>query len=70
MATIVKIDTRSKAAKNLLDYLKTLSFVTVEEKKPRYTPEFIKKIKESEKQIEKGDYKEIDANDIWGSLGL
>jgi hypothetical protein len=43
------------------------SFVTVKEEKIPYNPEFVKKIKKAEKR---GDYIEVDTNDIWGSLGL
>lgn len=69
MATIVEIDSRSKAAKQLIEYLKTLSFAKVEEK-THYDPKFVKKVKESKKQIEQGEYTVIDTDDVWGSLGL
>ena len=36
MATIVKIDSRSKAAKLFIEYIKTLPFVHVEKDSPRY----------------------------------
>lgn len=35
--------------------------------KSPYNPEFVKMIKTAEKR---GDYKTIDPNDVWGSLGL
>jgi hypothetical protein len=38
----------------------------VQEKSP-YNPEFVKKIRKAEKR---GEYKEINPNDVWGSLGL
>jgi hypothetical protein len=66
MSTIVKIDTRSKEAKSLLTYLRSLSFVKVEEKDP-YDPEFVKMVLKS--AASKKRYK-VDTDDIWGSLGL
>ena len=62
MALTVKIDTRSKAAKLLVEYLRTLSFVKIEEK---YDPEFVVKIKRAEK--EDGEVMES-AEDLWKSL--
>ena len=81
MSTIIKIDTRSNEAKRLITFLKTLSYVQiveeqtiveqiVEETKPHYNSEFVKKIKESQKQIKKGKFTEVDPDDVWGSLGL
>jgi len=67
MAAIVRIDTRSNTAKILLNYLKSLPFVKVEEQieKSPYNPEFVKKIKKAEKQkgrvIESGQ-------SLWESL--
>ncbi len=46
MTTTVKIDIRSNAAKNLVAFLKTLSFVKVEEQETRYNSETEKVIKE------------------------
>lgn len=69
MATFtIKIDTRNKAAKKFLEFIKSLSFVTIEEQveESPYNPEFVKKIKRAQKQ--KGIV--VDTNDIWGSLGL
>lgn len=62
MALTIKIDTRSKAAKLLVEYLRTLSFVKIEEK---YDPEFVEKIKRAEK--EDGEVMES-AEDLWKSL--
>jgi len=67
MSVTVKIDNRSKAAKKLLEYLQTLSFVTVEEEKSPYNPDFVKMVKES--AASKKKY-EVDPDDVWGSLGL
>lgn len=71
METItLKINTNSKAGKALKAMLEIFSkqpgVEIVEEKSP-YNPEFIKKIQHAEKR---GDYKEINPDDIWGSLGL
>ncbi|KQR72146.1 DUF2683 family protein [Pedobacter sp. Leaf176] len=41
--------------------------VNVETTKSPYNPEFVRMIKTAEKR---GNFKPIDANDIWGSLGL
>jgi len=41
--------------------------VSVETKKSPYNPEFVEMIKTAEKR---GNFKTIDANDVWGSLGL
>lgn len=62
MALTIKIDPRSKAAKLLVEYLRTLSFVKIEEK---YDPEFVEKIKRAEK--EDGEVMES-AEDLWKSL--
>jgi len=71
METItIKINTNSKAGKALKTMLEFFSkqpgIEIVEEKSP-YNPEFVKRIKRAEKR---GSYKEINPNDIWGSLGL
>ena len=69
MSVTVKIDSRTKAAKILLEYLRTLSFVKVEEEKAEnvYDAEFVKMVKES--AASKKRY-EVDPNDVWGSLEL
>jgi len=40
----------------LIEYLKTLPFVKIEDKE-YYDPEFVKKIKKAEKEIQEGDFK-------------
>lgn len=47
MATIVKIDSRSKAAKLFLEYVKTLSFAVVEENDKTFNAETEKAIREA-----------------------
>jgi hypothetical protein len=56
MSLTVKIDTRSKAAKKLVDYLETLSFVKIDDA-PHYDPAFVKKIQMAEEEIENGNYR-------------
>ena len=41
--------------------------ISVETKKSPYDPDFVAMVKKAEKR---GNYKEIDPNDIWGSLNL
>ena len=52
--TTVIIDTQSKEAKRLVDYLKTISYVKVveesQEDNPKYDPDFVDKIKKRKKQ--------------------
>ncbi|HRO83982.1 MAG TPA: hypothetical protein PK110_04095 [Niabella sp.] len=58
MALTVKIDTRSNAAKRLVEYLQTLPFVKVGEgKDAAYNQEMIEKIRKAEKEIEEGKYR-------------
>lgn len=67
--TTITVNKRTKAGKALLELAKLLSIsnkgVIIEESP--YNPEFVKKIIEAEKR---GNYKTIDPNDVWGSLGL
>jgi hypothetical protein len=62
----IKIKENSIQAKSFIEYAKTLPFVKLDEKSP-YDPKFVKKIKDAEKR---GNFKEVDANNIWESLGL
>ncbi|MCL6461181.1 MAG: hypothetical protein I4O51_04835 [Flavobacterium micromati] len=70
--TTITVNKRTKAGKALLELAKLLSIsnkgVVIEESP--YNPEFVKKIIEAEKNILDGNYKTIDPNDLWGSLGL
>lgn len=63
--TTVIIDTQSKEAKRLVDYLKTISYVKVieESKKDasKYDPDFIDKIKKREKQASV----KLDLDNLW-----
>ncbi len=67
MELTVKIDMSKKAGRLLAEYLKSLSYVHVQEKKSPYDPAFVKKIRHAEKRA---NYKEINPEDVWGSLGL
>jgi hypothetical protein len=72
MQTItIKINERSKAGiafQKMLEILETQPGIeVVNEDRSPYNPEFVKKIKAAEKR---GSYKEINPNDVWGSLGL
>lgn len=74
MATFT-VNENSKAAKAFLAFIKTLSFVEMEEEVPYvseekspYGKEIIEKIRRAEEDIKMGRTKEIDPNDIWGSL--
>jgi len=63
--TTVIIDTQSKEAKRLVDYLKTVSYVKVIEKSQKddskYDPDFIDKIKKRKKQASV----KLDADNLW-----
>lgn len=75
MSTVtIKINEKSKLGKAIMDLLISTSKESdavefIEEKSP-YDPEFVKMIEKSRKQLKNGQYKTIDTNDIWGSLGL
>jgi hypothetical protein len=62
----IQVKENSTQAKSFIEYAKTLPFVKVEEKSP-YDPKFVKKIKAAEKR---GNFTEIDVNNVWESLGL
>lgn len=65
MAKVVIIDTESKEAKRLVDYLKTLKFAQVleenSEEASKYNPDFIKLIQEREKQSSV----KLNLDDLW-----
>lgn len=68
----IKINERSKAGSELLSVLEAFakkSGVTVvkEDEEAPYNPEFVKMVLDAAKR---GEYTEVDTNDIWGSLGL
>ena len=72
MQTItIKINERSKAGiafQKMLEILETQPGIeVVNEDRSTYNPKFVEKIKAAEKR---GSYKEINPNDVWGSLGL
>jgi len=64
MSLTVKIDTRSKAAKKLVDYLETLSFVKIDDA-PHYDPAFVKKIQMAEE--EEGELMKS-PSELWESI--
>lgn len=66
MATIVRIDSRSKAAKLFIEYIKTLSFVKVESEQPRYNSQTEKAIEEA--RAKKGITKTSDHADLMTKL--
>lgn len=59
------IDTQSKEAKRLVDYLKTISYVKVIEESQKdsskYDPDFVEKINEREKQPSV----KLDVDNLW-----
>jgi hypothetical protein len=64
--TTVIIDTRSKEAKRLVDYLKTVKYVkviddNVNEGEENYNPDFVEMIKKREKQKSV----KLDINNLW-----
>ena len=81
MTTVtIKINERTKAGKAFMAILSEafrkgadgLEIVETDSKKLKkdedsYNPEFVKMVLDSAKR---GDYKEVDPKDIWGSLGL
>ena len=62
----VQIKENSQSAKDLIKVLKTLPYVTVEEKSP-YNPEFVKMVKKAAK----GKTTKLDSSKtIWENLNL
>jgi thioredoxin-related protein len=63
--TTVIIDTQSKEAKRLVDYLKTINYVKVIEESQKddlkYDPDFVAKIKKREKQASV----KLDVDNLW-----
>lgn len=62
--TTVVIDTRTKEAKHLVEYLKTIKYVKVVENKSdelKYNPSFVKKIKERENE----PTVKVDLGELW-----
>lgn len=64
MSKTIKIDTSSRAAKQLLAYLKTLPFVKVEEESS-YDPKFVKKVLDAHKNDERHI---IPTDELWESV--
>lgn len=60
--------------KAFLEFIKTLDYVKVKEegdsKESPYDPEFVDKIKQSEKEFEEGNYTRMEKKDLKNFLGL
>jgi hypothetical protein len=65
MELTVKIDMSKKAGRLLAEYLKTLSYVHVQEEKSPYDPAFVRKVIKA--QSEKGG-KLITSKNVWQSI--
>ena len=67
MATItLQYDGRSVSAKRLVEFLRTLSFVKVNDgESPEYDPEMVAKVKRGQEAFRRGDYKIIKTEDLW-----
>ena len=65
MATILRIDASSEAAKKFLEYAKTLSFAKVEESESTYNPVFVAKILKSRKSKNRHT---ISTDKLWESI--
>lgn len=77
--TTIKINERTKTGKAFMAMFETFfkgveGIEVVEEKSKKlkkdedyYNPDFVNMVLESDKR---GEYKEIDPKDVWGSLGL
>ncbi len=66
---ILNIKDKSKF-KALLSFLKTLDFVSVEEKKSPYDPEFVNQVNEARQDYKKGNTTTLDIDNIDAFLGL
>lgn len=65
MATItISYDGRNTALKKAIELIIALG-AKVKEEKPQYDPEFVKKIKEGQKEFEAGKCKVIKTDDLW-----
>jgi histidinol phosphatase-like PHP family hydrolase len=74
MTTLIKVNEKSKDGQIFIDFVnhfivksKSVEIVKKKNKLSPYNPEFVKKIKLAEKR---GQYIEINPDDVWGSLGL
>ena len=71
--TTITINKRTKAGKTLLELAKLLATTNKDIEitdESSYSPEFVEKVLEAERNIERGNYKTINPEDLWGSLGL
>lgn len=77
--TTIKINERTKTGKAFMAMFEAFfkgvegieivedDYNQVNEEQSPYNPEFVKMVLDAKKR---GDYKEIDPKDVWGSLGL
>jgi len=74
MELLIKIDETNSDSKSLIDYLKKLSYVKLSSIKKKeiysYNQEFIEKMNEAALDIENGNYKTLNSDNVWESLGL
>ncbi len=70
MKITIEIDSRRKEAKAFLEYIKSLSFISFpkNEQTPKYNPQFVQKLKEAEKEVEKGNTFRINPDNVWESI--
>ena len=65
----VTINVKDGKFQFFMELIKSLDFVQVEEENP-YDPEFVDKIKQSEKEFEEGNYTTVEKKDLKNLLGL
>lgn len=66
MAVILKIDTKSNAAKSFLEFTKNLDFVSIEKSNEEYDPKFVAMVKKSAASKKRTLVKNVD--EFWDSL--
>ena len=70
----VTINVKDGKFQFFMELIKSLDFVQIEEEKDSkvspYDPEFVAKIKQSEKEFEEGNYTTVEKKDLKNLLGL
>ncbi len=70
----VTLDIQDSKAAVFLNFIKSLDFIKVEEERNSlespYDPEFVTKIKQSEKEFEEGNSTTVEKKDLQNLLGL